>query len=86
MRTFKGYPYPDPAFYFNGDSDPASLQSGPPRLNFESLKLLNFDFNTVIYADQNPAFHFNADSDPNFPGSYSVQYLYESDIKIKQIK
>jgi hypothetical protein len=33
---------------------------GPPRLYFEPLKLLNFDFN----ADSDSVFHFNADPDP----------------------
>jgi hypothetical protein len=33
---------------------------GPPRLHFEPLKLLNFDFN----ADPDPAFKNNADPDP----------------------
>ncbi len=35
---------------------------GPPRLFFEPLKLLNFDFN----ADPVPAFHSNSDQDPTF--------------------
>ncbi len=34
----------------------------PPRLYFELLKLLNFDFN----ADADPAFHSHADPDPAF--------------------
>jgi hypothetical protein len=33
---------------------------GPPRLYFEPLKLLNFDF----YADTDPDVHFNGDPDP----------------------
>ncbi len=32
-----------------------------PRLYFEPLKLLNFDFN----ADPDPSFHTNADPDPD---------------------
>jgi hypothetical protein len=33
---------------------------GPPRLHFESLKLLNYDFN----ADPDPAFPSNVNPDP----------------------
>jgi hypothetical protein len=36
--------------------------NGPPRLHFEPLKLLNFDFNAN--ADPDPALHSNADPDP----------------------
>ncbi len=58
--------HPDPAFHYK--SDPSSafhLNEDPdpdphPWLNFEPLKLLNFDFN----ADPDPAFHSNADPDP----------------------
>ncbi len=35
------------------------LNCKPPRLHFESLKLLNSDFNV----DPDPTFHFNADPD-----------------------
>jgi hypothetical protein len=34
---------------------------GPPRISFEPLKLLSFDFN----ADPDPAFHSNANPDPD---------------------
>jgi hypothetical protein len=41
---------------------------GPPPLHFESLKLLNFDFNAD--PDPDPAFHSNADPDP-YPAYHS---------------
>jgi hypothetical protein len=35
--------------------------SAPPRLHYEPLELVNFDFK----ADPNPAFHSNTDPDPD---------------------
>jgi hypothetical protein len=37
----------------------------PPRLHFERLKLLNFDFNADINRDLDPSFHSNVNSDPD---------------------
>jgi hypothetical protein len=37
---------------------------GPPRLNFQPLKLLNLDFN--VDSDRDPAFPYNADPDSAF--------------------
>jgi hypothetical protein len=47
------------------DLEPSRIQCErlrPPRLHFELLKLLNFDFN----ADPDPTFHSNVDPNPAF--------------------
>ncbi len=45
---------------------------GPPRLCFEPLKLLNFDFNENADPDPDLAFTSNADADEDLCGSGSA--------------